>query len=357
MNISPETPFKAIDFIKGKTSYIYYENIDFLTVRLSPNIPLIIKLNGLVNNNDTHLLDIEDLKFVYFGLVNGNLQKVIHLKDKYDNILAFIHIKQDSFKIDGKKKNPKNYSTDIEFVGLFFYYYSYLFDYICEIFEIDKNKKNIVKRIDYCFDIAGITLFDILKFRFNTSDKSQENNFGTYKTYYRLKNERHQFVLYDKKYQILDEKKFKQKIGTVHIFKKYLDLNFPITRYEYRKMAKPLSELTENSINHLFDYIRSYAVDYFNSKIDLDFNNLFLYTEHKPRIYRDDTLVNTLTAKKIEKYLTMSMAYADNFILLKSERKFFDYLSSKFGKRIMRYFVDLYKRTEDIEFLALFDKK
>lgn len=222
---------------------IYYENVDFLTVRIVDHPESIYStLNGIVENSDTFPLD-HGFKIQFFGLVAGSQLKVLHLLDSKNNLLAYVHIKQPT-----TKKN-KNFQSDIEFVGLFWTAYGEYFDYICDLFQIDPDKKGIVSRIDYCFDIKGLKVGDLMEYTADKYKKSHVIRYGDTPTYTNNKGDRHELCLYDKKLDILEKNKHKIRVADTHPYSKYLKETEPITRIEYRKKSRAIKEIVENSCN------------------------------------------------------------------------------------------------------------
>lgn len=313
---------------------VYHQGIDFLTIRISTAQPLIRTLNGLVANSDIYTLD-HGFRIRFFGLVAGSQLKVLHINDSADNLIAYIHIKQDT----GKKN--KNFATDIEFVGLFWTSYSEYLEYFCTLFDIDKQKKNIVTRIDYCVDIAGLevqTLLSYCKDRRKTKD--HVIRYGKQETYSNIRNDRHELVAYNKKLDILEKNKHKIEIpDKTEINEKspylcYIKEPFPITRIEYRKKARALRELVDNSINSLFDLSSQMMIDYFATYYELDLGYILNHKrKSKPR--KEDVFISEIMKKKASFYWAMVSAYADNYALQKTERELFKRLYEKYGERIV----------------------
>ena len=172
---------KLLDKYRAK---IYYENVDFLTVRMTTNpntgfpvAPISQFLYWLVENSDTCLLDF-GFKIKYYGLVCGSRVRAYHILDKDTNEIAQIHVVPPSTKKD------RTYFTDIEFKGTFFTAYFAHFEYFCSLCGISPTQQNIVSRIDYCIDIDGLKVGDILEFsKESKMQKQQRIEYWTEATY------------------------------------------------------------------------------------------------------------------------------------------------------------------------------
>lgn len=318
---------------------LFYENIDFLTVRLGVSETL-ETLNWLVENSDIFPLDFW-FKIQFFGLVAGSQLKVLHILDEQNNLIAYIHIKQPS-----TKKN-RNFFSDIEFVGLFWVFYQEYFPYFLELFAIDPTKNKIVSRIDYCFDILGLTVADLIPYTKTKYKKSHIIRYGDTPTYTNTKVKRHELCLYDKKLDILEKNKHKLKDNSDKLpFRKYIRETSPITRIEFRKKSEAINELVDSSINWLLQYIRQQACDYFSSLYDLDFqvilHNLGCPLDRTDKPERIDTLVRWISAEKSGLYLKMAFAYAENYTMIKSEREYFIRLIQHYGERLTKVCTEHY---------------
>ncbi|MFK7780016.1 MAG: hypothetical protein QM490_02615 [Candidatus Gracilibacteria bacterium] len=315
--------------------FVYYENIDFLTIRLPDGLEILNTLNGLCENSNEYLLSF-GFKITFFDWGFGKQMKYYKIIDRENNIICNIKIKQPT-----EKKN-RNVYTAIEFDGLFFKAYFDYFDYILSIFDIDRNKNDIVKRIDYCIDWGNLEVKDFIKYYKNKMKKEYGVGIGSEPTYKNIKLDRHELVLYNKKLDILEKNKHKTKVDGKNIYKDYITQDFPITRLEYRKKSRAIRELTNNSINALFKYSKQYALDYFNKFYDLDIIEVYKETstfERFKRPERKDILVTNITHKKISLYLSMASAYMDNYTAIKTESLFFEKLYEKYGDRILDFFI------------------
>lgn len=326
--------FNAYNRAQTDNLYIYHQGIDFLTVRLSTAQPLIRTLNGLVENSDIYMLD-HGFRIRFFWLVAGSQLKVLHINDEKDNLIAYVHIKQDTGKTN------KNFATDIEFVGLFWTSYSEYLEYFCILFDIDRTKKNIVTRIDNCVDVAGLEVSTLLSYcRDRKKGKDHVIRYGKKETYSNIRNDRHELVVYNKKLDILEKCKHKIEIPSKtetrdkFPYLPYIKESFPITRIEYRKRARALRELSDNSINSLFEYSTQMMIDYFSKYYDLD---LWYLLRHERKGYpkKEDAFIDEIIRKKSSFYWSMISAYADNYTLQKSENQLFKSLYMKYGDRIV----------------------
>jgi hypothetical protein len=330
-----KTTIKHTNEILKFNPFVYYENIDFLTIKLPDNLKIIQILNGLCCNSHEYILDFW-FKINFFDRWFWKQLKYYKLLDKENNEICNIKVKQKT-----EKKN-RNVYTCIEFNWIFFKSYFDYFNYILEIFEIDRNKNEIVKRIDFCIDWWNLEVKDFMKYYKNKQKKEYWVWIWNELTYKNIKLDRHELVLYNKKLDILEKNKHKTKVNSEYPFKQYLKEEFPITRLEYRKKSRAIRELTNNSINALFKYSKQYALDYFNKFYDLDIIEIYKETSCFDRIKRPerkDVLVTTITNKKISLYLSMANAYMDNYTLLKSELLFFEKLHEKYWERILNFFI------------------
>lgn len=315
--------------------FVYYENFDFLTIRLPEWLHILNILNWLCSNSHEYNLDFW-FKITFFDWWFWKQLKYYKIIDKQNNIICNIKIKQHT-----DKKNKNVYSA-IEFDWLFFKSYFKYFDYILTLFDIDRNKNNIVKRIDYCIDFWNIEVKDFVKYYKNKFKKEYAVWIWNELTYKNIKLDRHELVLYNKKLDILDKNKHKTKVNWKYIYKQYIKEDFPITRLEYRKKSRALRELTNNSINFLFNYSKQYALDYFNKFYDLDIIEIYKETSIFNRLERpkrEDILVSWITNKKLDLYLSMASAYLDNYSAISTEKIVFQKLYDKYWDRILNYFI------------------
>lgn len=317
------------DFLK-KNPFVYYENIDYLTLKLREDLDILKTLNWLCHNSHEYYLD-NDFKIIFTDWGYWKQLKYYKIVDSYLNEVCNIKIKQPT-----EKKNRNVYSA-IEFNWIFFKsYYEYL-DYILSLFSMDREKQNIVKRIDYCIDWWNVEVKDFIKYYKNKQKKDYWVWVWKELTYKNIKLDRHELVLYNKKLDILEKGKHKTQANWEYIYRQYIKEDFPITRLEYRKKSRALRELTDNSINALFNYCKQYTLDYFNKFYDLDIIEIYTETSSFSRLdrpKRKDKLVTNITNKKIGLYLSMANAYMDNYTSIKSEKHFFQKLYEKYWDRI-----------------------
>jgi len=315
--------------------FVYYENIDFLTIKLPEWLDVLKTLNWIVENSHEYNLNFW-FKIVFFDWWFWKQMKYYKLIDPENNEICNIKIKQIT-----QKKN-KNVFNAIEFNWLFFKSYFEYFEYFLEIFEIDKNKSEIVKRIDFCIDFWNIEIKDFMKYYKNIYKKEYWVWIWDQLTYKNIKMDRHELVLYNKKLDILEKNKHKTKVNWYYVYKEYIKENFPITRLEYRKKSRAIRELTNNSINALFKYIKQYSLDYFNKFYDLDIIEVYKETskfKRYERPERKDILVTEISNKKLKLYLSMANAYMDNYSSIKSEKILFERLYEKYWDRILNFFI------------------
>ena len=319
--------------------FIFHEGVDFLTVRLDAALPLIRTLNGLVENSDTMVLE-HGFRVVFFGLVAGSQLKVLHVTDSHSNLIAYIHIKQHS-----EKKN-RNFFTDIEFTGLFWTAYADYLDYFLALFEVDRKKRRIVSRIDYCIDLAGIdvaTLAGYSRGAFKNGHIYQVEDEITYRNY---GNERHDLVIYNKRLDVLDKGKHKIIVDgadTTPNVRYHPDTDgndYPITRVEYRLKSRALRGLADSSIDSLFKYAKQLCVDYFARYYNFDLGYVLRNSsefERHGKPTKVDELTKKVFAKKLAFNWSMASAYIDNVEKLGGKRKLFRRLYDKLGYPLYAY--------------------
>lgn len=321
--------FNALNSVKNRGSFLFHAWIDFATFKISTVQPLVYTLNGLVNNSDTFVLE-HGFKIRFFGLVAGSQLKVLHVNDSKDNLIAYIHLKQQT------QNTNKNFSDDIEFVGLFWTCYSEYLEYFFELFGIDPNKKHIVTRIDYCIDIAGLDVSELIKYQ-KTSKRKKDHciRYGKKETYSNIKNDRHDLVIYNKKLDIVE--KWKTKIvlpdGMENPFLKYQKESSPITRIEYRKRARALRELHDNSWNALNENIRNLSMTYFHTFYNFDLG-ILLKKGNSGSKRQKDILVDKIITKKSSFYWSMAIAYLSNFENMKGRIEIFKRLYELYGETL-----------------------
>ena len=330
-----KTTIKHTNEVLKLNPFVYYENIDFLTVKLPEWLEFLHTLNWLCENSHEIILNF-DFKIIFFDWWFWKQLKYFKLIDKNNNEICNIKVKQKT-----QKKNRNVYHA-IEFNWIFFKAYFQYFDYILSVFDIDRNKNDIVKRIDYCIDWWNLEVKDFMKYYKNKQKKEYWVWIWNELTYKNIKLDRHELVLYNKKLDILEKNKYKIKVNWKFIFKHYITQDFPITRLEYRKKSRAIRELTNNSINALFNYSKQYALDYFNKFYDLDIIEVYKETstyERFKRPERKDILVTWITNKKLSLYLSMASAYMDNYTSIKTESLFFEKLYEKYWDRILNFFI------------------
>lgn len=327
--------------IADSNLYAFYENIDFLTVKLSKAHPTLSTLNGIVINSDTMPLDFGPFKVQYFGMLAGDQLKVLNVTDTAGNTLVTIHILQET-----EKKN-KNVSTDAEFVGLFWTAYQEYFPAFCDWLWIDTFKTGLVTRIDYCVDIAGIHSSQLLNLAYERRKRRKSFFVGNLETWRIIDNARHSIVVYDKKLDILDKNKHKIILpNDTRPFRKYLDPLYPIARVEFRKKARSIREIWDSSIYSLSKCIKQQFADHFWKNFDFDLQTFFeeqSWFDRKRVPKKEDPISTAKMKEKSEFYLRMFFAYADNYSLLNSEKKLFHELFFRYGSRITEHLQVYYR--------------
>lgn len=374
-------------FASRKDCKVYRKSIDWMTIRLSENseIVKILDRHDMYTDEKTSRMPILWGIFYiqYFDMVMNGLLKVYHIKDSENNKqVGCIHIRQES------EKKTKNVFTDIELVWHFWTCYTYTFERILKFFNIQKTSRNIVSRIDYAIDFDGPEVKDFTRyereskkresaqnamtlladFKFSQdgeflmipksemekikeimdTTKVKRANYGERDTYKGIQNERNELYIYDKKLDILDKEKYKLHITdreTGEIEYPYLEVmkeSKNITRIEYKKKARSLREMVENSINEVLEKIEDMAIDYMEDYYDLDFRYLVgrertkivKSQEMKEKAYVDQCMKGIIK-KKSSLSLAMFRSYAEKYIMFKNEKDFFGQLYSIFWERLV----------------------
>lgn len=377
-----------IFFMETKDIWIYYENVDYLTIKLTKENAYLQELEkmDIWEQKDVWFMGF---KIKYHGLTAWSQLKVFFMhngfltaKWEYQQIGA-IHIKQET-----EKKN-KNMNTDIELVGLCWYKYKDLTDRIYNLLNVDKDKRDILTRIDYAFDLTNITVDDVYKlckehvgeWELKTyaqmiweSDEDLEKeldklenwagNIKTFNwriTWFIIRNDRHTISVYDKKFQILQKRKYKEKIdiydengekcGEDYYYKHYIEKEYAITRIEFRKNARSFGDFENNSINETMQVIRNQAISFINKKFDLDLSTIVKDYKQNERIFNEkkDDFCIWFAEKKSKIYLDRGLSYISNYAFLNSEKKLFKMLQMQYWSRIEEFFLKDYKEVEDMK--------
>lgn len=364
---------RAIILIKWVA--IFYENTDYLTIKLPRENEYLVSLEELEVWGQRDL-GIDNLKIKYFWLTAWSQLKVYFIhnceltaKWEYQQIWA-IHIKQDV----GKTNN--NMNTDIELVWLCWYKYMDRLEDLYKLFNIDKNKRKILTRQDYAFDLTNITVDEVYELCKEFVGEWDIKTFNGQKTWFRIKNDRHEIAVYDKKFQIYQKDKYKETIKGDFIYKAYTDTDFNITRVEYRKNARAFGDFENNSINETMQVIRNQAISFIKKKFYLDLS--FVVADYRVnKRYNECDLIRRKTLLSIKKissklvnktfdkfniwfvekrsklYLERGLCYLSNYWMLNSDKKLFKMLQMQYGDRIKNYFVNPVLEMQ--EFKAIFN--
>lgn len=356
---------------------VFYRNVDFLTVKL-PKLPVgvptdsfsdsernLLALYGIVPNSDTLFFDFGGFRVTYHDTVSGGRLKVLHVTDPLGQIVAMVHVE---IEVPGKKS--KNVSSDIEFVGLFWTAYKHYFEDFCDFFGIDVRAKRLVKRIDYCVDVSGIHSHDFLKLAYRSASvdsptalisvpkkkrkrlkPAKTHSLGGFVTWQKFPGGTNDLVVYDKRLDVLDKKKFTivttalmEGLEADRPYKRYVEGDVPITRVEFRKRSRSFRDLTDDSIAYLFGHVEQQMADYVGKLFDFDFQTFLSDTASFERLPTAsdsseviDHLSNGEIDKKAKKYAGLVFTYADNLVALKSETFLFRKLLETYGHRLVDF--------------------
>lgn len=312
--------------------FVFYENCDFLTVKLSRLAPGVASLLGIVENSDSMPLDFGPFRVQHFGVIAGSKLRVLHVLDDQLNVVANVRLRT------SVETRAKSMQDDVEFVGLFWTAYAEYFPDFCEWLGIDPDKSGCVTRFDYCVDVAGIASDDLLAFQTAKPKRRSSVHFRERETYRRVEsNDRHVLVVYDKRLDVIDKKKHKTRTASgAYPYKKYLDAGYPISRIEFRKKARALRELTDSSVRFLFAYAKQQTADHAVKALGFDLQGLLERSssfERLPLPKREDAVVNSFVDEKAKYYLNLFFAYGTNYALLKTEAQLFLRFEQVYGER------------------------
>ena len=322
---------------------LYYSNIDYMTIKLADNSTIIQNLREMSPERDRKVIREGEFIIRFESIIYGWSWTVLRIYDNKGNKIWCIHIKNEVLKEDGTKKTNTNISTDVEFTGDFWKMYSDQFPFFCDYFGIDPKKEWLVKRMDYCIDIGGIDCNDFFNF-YRRTDLEKNWSMNQSPAFYlwdRLTSwtdmtDRHELQIYNKKIEILNPLKNKQKIKTNSWEKpylKYIREDFEITRIEYRSMSRAMRE-SKWSINYCFEYAQQLMVSYIKKYYLLDIWLLFSDFTNKKFPRKKDKLVSNIVGKKAYMAGRMIEAYCDNLRDYRSEKHVFDLLQKIYGDRL-----------------------
>lgn len=361
-----------LNFIKKHNVSIFYEGIDYLTVKIefnNSNIDYIInnlytvynhKID-ICNNNFDNIELFDNIKILdKFYLINLWLVfwwqlRLFWIYDFYKNkIWSFV------YKLPWLLKKNFNVFTSLELTGLFFHNYKDYFDSILNYFWVDRFSNWILKRLDYCIDLINIEVPQLLEFLkplhkrqrvknvnwLTNSDLKllQEKNFSLQfwktETYKKFINNSNTLIIYDKILDIVDNYLLRQ-IDWKNPYKEYLDSNFPITRVELKKTTSSFSKIRNHSVNSMIDNIRPLFFDYLKRYFVFDFS---LLTWQKV----------SLNWKK--RYLAQEKKEIDILRSLQMAKSYLKRVEIVCGKEYLyKFILSLYPELEGINSLDLLD--
>ena len=370
------------EFCKKFDSKIIYKNIDFLVLKL-------------LNKNKNVLWIEENIKKVY--PYNELVQKEVHMDKLYNSLILFDKffltyswnafseqkkiyniydfdknkIWQLTIKNSEKLKSNNNVMNSLELSWLFFKCYDDYLLLFLEYFWISLESNWILKRLDYCIDIQGIEVFELLEYLKPSEKKTKnvnwlvwldkkklnENNLDfshwkkeVYKNFFSTHND---LKIYDKILDILDNYK-NRKVNGVNPYQYYLDSEFPITRIELKK--KRFNNLIDNSISWVFHNIEALFFDYLLRFFQIDFS-FYIWTEHLTLNWKKIFLAKEEKSKKLYHSITMMLAYAKNIEELSWEYNLYKILLKNYPKLESITSIQLFDEFETHEFLnELFPK-
>lgn len=305
---------------------LFRDSLDFLDIRLTSNSDWLKNLYGLVENSHIMLLDF--WFYVSFQYQTES-RKVLWIKDKFNVEIIYISL----YIWDSKKNSEGSYC---QFVWHFFTLHFDYLDYFLNLFWIDKNAPDRVRRFDYCFDCYS-SPSDLDNFRFSTNWKITKFHDNDYFSWLKIvvwdskDTKSHEISLYDKKLDTLLKRKYQYNIPD-NPYKKLLDTKSHITRLECRFFNRSLRRLLSNwkknnSLNRIINDSRTLAFQYLSKWYNLPFDNdsSFVRTSSKP-----DNNFKKISEQKLHLYKSQASAYMENIRDLESEKELFDFIRKSF---------------------------
>lgn len=343
-------------FCKKYDVKIIYQNIDFINVKIlekNKNLKIIeeniktvypywdlldskIEMKKLYNN--LVLFDKFILIFSWFAF--SNQKKIYSIYDEDKNKIWQITLKNQI-----KLKSNNNVIDSLELSWLFFKCYESYFLEFLEYFWISLEKNWILKRLDYCIDIQWLEVFEFQDYLKDLQRKSKivnwltatelrqlkENNitikYWKKEIYINFMSEHNDLKIYDKILDIL-ENYLKRKVNEKNPYQDYLDSDLPIVRIELKK--KKFKNLTDNSINWVFQNIEALFFDYLKRYFDIDLS-MYLWVD-KTLNWKKIFLAKEEKSKKLFHSLTMFLAYWRNLQEMLWENEFYKILFKNYPK-------------------------
>lgn len=343
-------------FCKKYDVKIIYQNIDFINVKIlekNKNLKIIeeniktvypywdlihekIEMKKLYNN--LVLFDKFILVFSWFAF--SNQKKIYNIYDEDKNKIWQITLKNQI-----KLKSNNNVIDSLELSWLFFKCYESYFLEFLEYFWISLEKNWILKRLDYCIDIQWLEVFEFQDYLKDLQRKSKivnwltatelrqlkENNisikYWKKEIYINFISEHNDLKIYDKILDIL-ENYLKRKVNGKNPYQDYLDSDLPIVRIELKK--KKFKNLTDNSINWVFQNIESLFFDYLKRYFDIDLS-MYVWVD-KTLNWKKIFLAKEEKSKKLFHSLNMFLAYWRNLQEMLWENEFYKILFKNYPK-------------------------
>lgn len=196
----------------------------------------------------------------------------------------------------------------ITFYGNFWNMYPEYFDYFKEIFSINPCSQNIVARIDYAIDFIWVSVKDLYD-SLSVYPKNMKTELTHRElSYFKIQTNRTSNVVYNKKLDILENKKYLIFDNSQQQPYRYIiDLSHSLTRYEYRRHADAFRGIPDSSLDYCLANIRSDAIQSFNSK----FGKTLPFEKRTYSQLQDYATLETF-GKKRSIYITRMNSYHDS---------------------------------------------
>lgn len=373
-NLKDNTEKKYIletyQYHKKFPTQIIYENIDFFRCKLDDDNQITKQIESKLQRSYTNLniheiidfqiatinIPLFDNKFfiIYAWLTFWNQKKLYDIYDIDKNKVWQIVLK------NPKHKNiAKNVICSLELSWLFFKCYNDYFFSFLEYFKIDIHKNNILKRLDYCIDLKGIEIPELLNYIkpvykksksvvwLTQTDKRKLNEIFTDLKYWKTEtfinffNSYNDLKIYDKILDLVDNH-MKRKVNWKNPYQDYIDSDLPITRIELKKKWEAFANIQDNSIEYILNNIQAMFYDYLKKYFFID---LSLYEwENISLNWKKNFLAKQEKQKKILHSYQMAQAYLNNIKEYDGEDNLYKFLFK------------LYPKIENINSLDLLDE-
>jgi len=326
---------------KNQKFYIFYKNLDWLKIKLvKANLNDFVEVCPHIHNSFDFRTKKNINEFSYYPLFDWiniiNYWKIGTSKRRFDLV-------DDSLNKFGNIIFAiKEYKSNISFIELSWLFFKEYFDYFDKLIDllcIDRTQNWLVKTVDYCIDLCGIEVFDIIEFLKQEKDykgmfvewlsatdlkkiidKKWLIKYWKQITWLTMKGTYNDLKIYDKILDILDNY-MHRKINWVNPHNSYINSDLPITRIELRKKWECFLHIRDNSLNFILDNIEKLFFDYLRYTFNFDFQKVsFLPIESLN--WKKIFLAKEVKRKKLFHSILMFKSYWKNIIDLLWQKEF-----------------------------------